>query len=42
MTYVAERNLEPDLTGKPIDNPAMDAYFVGIEGGLYVKDAAGH
>jgi len=42
MTYVAERNLEPDLSGRPIDNPALDAYFVGKEGGLYVKDAAGH
>ena len=42
MTYVAERNLEPDLSGRPIDNPALDAYFVGKEAGLYVKESAGH
>ena len=40
MTYVAERNLEPDLSGQPIDHPALDAYFDGLRGGLYVKDLA--
>lgn len=34
-TYVAERHLEPDLTGKPIRHPALADFFVGFENGLY-------
>ena len=34
-TYVAERNLEPDLTGEPIRHPALDDYFEGMSGHGY-------
>lgn len=34
-TYVAERNLEPDLTGKPIDHPAVGELFEGLRDGIY-------
>ena len=27
MTYVTERNLQPDLTGEPISHPALSQYF---------------
>ena len=26
-TYVAERNLEPDLTGEPVTHPVLDQFF---------------
>lgn len=35
-TYVAERNLEPDLTGEPIRHPELERYFERYENGLYV------
>ena len=35
MTYVAERHLEPDLTGKPIDHPLIARFFSGFSDGLY-------
>lgn len=35
-TYVAERNLEPDLSGKPIEHPEVDRLFSGRREGLYV------
>ena len=35
MTYVAERNLEPDLSGEPIRHPLIDQFFSGFENGLY-------
>ncbi|TDI63037.1 MAG: heat shock protein HspQ [Alphaproteobacteria bacterium] len=34
-TYVAERNLKPDLTGKPINNPALDQLFDELKDGIY-------
>lgn len=37
MTYVPERNLAPDLSGRPVDHPALDAYFDGMENGLYIR-----
>jgi len=37
MTYVAERNLEGDLTGAPIDHPMLDEFFTRFEGGRYVR-----
>lgn len=40
MTYVAERHLEPDLTGNPIDHPAINDLFSGFERGLYVRRRA--
>ena len=35
-TYVAERNLEPDLTGLAIRHPALNEIFSGLENGLYL------
>ena len=35
MTYVAERHLEPDLTGKPIEHPLLGRFFSGFSDGLY-------
>ena len=37
MTYVAERNLEPDLTGEPIHHPAIGEFFDAFRDGLYVR-----
>ena len=37
MTYVAERNLEPDLTGQPISHPAIGAFFDEFRDGLYIS-----
>jgi heat shock protein HspQ len=34
-TYVAERNLEDDGSGKPIQHPLVDELFSGIENGRY-------
>jgi heat shock protein HspQ len=34
-TYVAERNLEPDLSGAPIRHPEVAHFFERFEGGLY-------
>ena len=37
MTYVAERNLEPDLSGEPIAHPSLQEFFEGMKDGLYVS-----
>ena len=37
-TYVAERNLEKDSSGKPIDHPMVDELFSRFENGHYVVD----
>jgi len=37
-TYVAERNLERDSKGQPIDNPLVDELFTRFEKGRYVRD----
>lgn len=37
-TYVAERHLEPDETGKPITHPELENYFEEFKGGFYVND----
>ena len=42
MTYVTERNLEPDLTGEPIRHPALGEFFNGLRDGLYVRQTAAH
>ncbi len=34
-TYVAERNLELDPSGKPINHPDIGAYFSGLGDGAY-------
>lgn len=36
-TYVAERNLEPDETGQPIEHPELDSLFAGFENGRYIR-----
>jgi len=36
-TYVAERHLEPDPTGKPIEHPLLDQCFNGFENGYYIR-----
>lgn len=37
QTYVAERNLEPDETGTPIEHPLLGAFFDAFEDGHYVR-----
>ena len=34
-TYVAERNLQPDLSGEPIRHPALHRFFGELREGLY-------
>ena len=36
MTYVAERNLEPDDSAEPIDNQAVPTFFERFEDGGYI------
>ena len=36
-TYVAERHLEPDLTGKPISHPELGLFFDRLSDGLYQR-----
>lgn len=38
-TYVAERNLEFDDSGRPIDHPSISRVFVGFVDGRYIKGA---
>ena len=37
MTYVAERNLEPDTEMKSIQHPAIDQFFERFDGKQYVR-----
>ena len=39
-TYVAERHLEPDSSGRPIVHPLVDALFTGFEEGRYRRKAS--
>jgi len=39
-TYVAERNLEPDLTGRPINHPAVGELFEELRDGIYLQHKA--
>jgi len=34
-TYVAERNLEPDSSGEPVEHPLIDRFFLALEGAGY-------
>lgn len=36
QTYVAERNLEADTTGAPVDHPDVGVYFESLEEGGYI------
>ncbi len=38
-TYVAERNLEADTSGEPIDHPLIDACFRDFSDGRYLPTA---
>jgi heat shock protein HspQ len=42
MTYVTERNLEPDLSGEPVVHPALQLYFDELRDGLYIQTRAAH
>ncbi len=35
-TYVAERNLEPDKAGRPVDHPLVDHVFNEFRDGRYI------
>jgi heat shock protein HspQ len=35
-TYVAQRNLEPDQSGEPINHPAIGDHFIGFLEGRYI------
>lgn len=35
QTYVAERNLEPDESGKPVKHPLINEFFRGFNEGSY-------
>ena len=41
VTYVAETNLEPDLSGNPIVHPMLNLFFYGIdeENNRYLRNA---
>ena len=41
-TYVAERNLEPDLTGEPVQHPELQVFFSRFEDGLYLPERTSH
>lgn len=36
-TYVAERNLEPDPSGEPIQHPMVDLQFAAFRNGKYIS-----
>ena len=36
-TYVAERHLESDSTGEPIEHPLLNQFFDGFENGYYIQ-----
>jgi heat shock protein HspQ len=42
MTYVTERNLEPDLSGAPIRHPVLGEFFDELRDGLYVRHGGIH
>ena len=37
-TYVAERNLEPDVSTDPIAHPMVEQFFSRFENGKYIYD----
>ncbi len=37
QTYVAERNLEPDASGEPVQHPEVASTFRGFRDGRYEK-----
>lgn len=41
-TYVAERNLEEDHSGLPIEHPMLETLFDGHENGAYIQNHRTH
>jgi heat shock protein HspQ len=41
-TYVAERNLEPDTSGRPIDHPSVGTFFAALGEEGYIPRQKGH
>jgi len=41
-TYVAERNLDPDETGRPIDHPLVPKFFVALGEDGYIPRRKGN
>ena len=41
-TYVAEKNLETDLTGKPIAHPFLSQFFSELRSGVYISLNVSH
>ena len=37
-TYVAERNLAPDVTNQPVNHPLVDRFFSEFRDGQYLSD----
>lgn len=37
-TYVAEQNLEPDVSVEPINHPMIKQFFSRLSGGKYVRN----
>lgn len=37
LTYVAERNLEPDDSGNPVDHPLVFEFFTELRDGSYIR-----
>ncbi|PHS72218.1 MAG: DNA-binding protein [Cycloclasticus sp.] len=37
-TYVAEQNLDPDLSGEEIANPMVKVFFSELKNGQYIND----
>jgi heat shock protein HspQ len=37
QTYVAERHLEPDASGEPVEHPGLEFHFERFEDGAYVR-----
>ncbi len=42
MTYVAERNLEPDASGEPVRHPALGEVLGAFRDGRYLPDRTFH
>ena len=40
QTYVAERNLEPDESGMPVNHPLVNEFFTGFDKGVYTNKEA--
>ncbi len=42
QTYVAEKNLEPDASGKAVDHPLVEHFFTRFSEGRYINDVPSH